>query len=134
VPKWLVRTDRRRCIGGHRHTIRIRLHQWSWGMRPVAPFAAIDGRHWVFHVQWFRHSVCLASSAGGLDMIKLTAFIAGLLFGLGLLLAGMANPSKVLAFLDLTGAWDPSLGLVMVGAIGVAFGPLTWARRQSSSL
>ena len=67
-------------------------------------------------------------------MSKLTAFIAGLLFGLGLLLAGMANPGKVLAFLDLTGAWDPSLGLVMVGAIGVAFGPLTWARRQSSSL
>ena len=71
-------------------------------------------------------------------MTKLTAFIAGLLFGLGLLLAGMANPSKVLAFLDLTGAWDPSLGLVMVGAIGVAIGvaigPLTWARRQSSSL
>ena len=67
-------------------------------------------------------------------MSKLTAFIAGLLFGLGLLLAGMANPGKVLAFLDLAGAWDPSLGLVMVGAIGVAFGPLTWARRQSSSL
>ena len=62
------------------------------------------------------------------------AFIAGLLFGLGLLLAGMANPSKVLAFLDLTGAWDPSLALVMVGAIGIAVGPLTWARRQSSSL
>jgi uncharacterized membrane protein YedE/YeeE len=67
-------------------------------------------------------------------MTKLTAFIAGLLFGLGLLLAGMANPGKVLAFLDLAGAWDPSLALVMVGAIAVAIGPLTWARRQSSSL
>jgi uncharacterized membrane protein YedE/YeeE len=67
-------------------------------------------------------------------MIKLSAFIAGLLFGFGLLLAGMANPGKVLAFLDLTGAWDPSLALVMVGAIGVAVAPLTWARRQSSSL
>jgi len=67
-------------------------------------------------------------------MIKLSAFIAGLLFGFGLLLAGMANPGKVLAFLDLAGAWDPSLALVMVGAIGVAVGPLTWARRQSSSL
>ena len=51
-------------------------------------------------------------------MLKVTAFIAGLLFGLGLLLAGMANPSKVLAFLDLAGAWDPSLALVMGGAIG----------------
>ncbi|OOG14343.1 DUF6691 family protein [Pseudomonas sp. C9] len=63
-------------------------------------------------------------------MIKLSAFIAGLLFGFGLLLAGMANPVKVLSFLDLTGAWAPSLALVMVGAIG----PLTWARQQSSSL
>ncbi|KAB0486929.1 hypothetical protein SAMN04490202_0319 [Pseudomonas reinekei] len=67
-------------------------------------------------------------------MTRLTAFIAGLLFGLGLLLAGMANPSKVLAFLDLAGAWDPSLALVMIGAIGIALGPLAWARRQSSSL
>lgn len=67
-------------------------------------------------------------------MTKLTAFISGLLFGLGLLLAGMANPDKVLAFLDLAGAWDPSLALVMVGAIGIAVGPLTWARQQSISL
>lgn len=67
-------------------------------------------------------------------MGKLTALIAGLVFGLGLLLAGMVNPKKVLAFLDLAGAWDPSLALVMVAAIGVAIGPLTWARRQSSSL
>ena len=67
-------------------------------------------------------------------MTKLTAFISGLLFGLGLLLAGMANPGKVLAFLDLAGAWDPSLALVMFGAIGIAVGPLTWARQQSGSL
>ena len=64
----------------------------------------------------------------------LYASLTAALFGLGLLLAGMANPSKVLAFLDLTGAWDPSLALVMVGAIGIAVGPLTWARQQSSSL
>ncbi len=67
-------------------------------------------------------------------MRKFMAFIAGLVFGLGLLLAGMANPRKVLAFLDLAGAWDPSLALVMIGAIAVAIGPLTWARRQSRSL
>jgi len=67
-------------------------------------------------------------------MLKVTAFIAGLLFGLGLLLAGMTNPSKVLAFLDLAGAWDPSLALVMGGAIAVAIGPLTWARRHARSL
>ncbi len=49
----------------------------------------------------------------------LTALIAGLVFGFGLLVSGMANPAKVLAFLDLAGAWDPSLALVMAGAIAV---------------
>ena len=67
-------------------------------------------------------------------MIKFSAFIAGLLFGLGLLLAGMANPRKVLAFLDVAGAWDPSLALVMVGAIAVAFAPFAWARKRQKSL
>ncbi len=50
----------------------------------------------------------------------ITAFVAGLIFGLGLLLAGMANPAKVLAFLDIAGNWDPSLALVMGGAIPVS--------------
>ncbi|UUT24064.1 DUF6691 family protein [Pseudomonas sp. T8] len=67
-------------------------------------------------------------------MIKLTAFFAGLIFGLGLLLAGMANPAKVLAFLDVGGAWDPSLALVMGGAIAVAVIPLNWARKNKQSL
>ncbi|MDZ4333133.1 MAG: DUF6691 family protein [Pseudomonas sp.] len=67
-------------------------------------------------------------------MRKLMAFLAGLIFGIGLLSAGMANPAKVLAFLDLAGAWDPSLALVMVAAIGVAFLPFSWARAQRSSL
>ena len=48
------------------------------------------------------------------------ALLAGLIFGLGLILAGMANPAKVLGFLDLAGLWDPSLALVMVGAITVS--------------
>lgn len=47
------------------------------------------------------------------------AGIAGLVFGLGLLLGGMADPEKVLAFLDVAGPWDPSLALVMCGAIAV---------------
>ena len=67
-------------------------------------------------------------------MLKLTAFFAGLIFGLGLLLAGMANPAKVLAFLDVAGAWDPSLALVMGGAIAVAVIPLNWARKNKQSL
>ena len=67
-------------------------------------------------------------------MRKFTAFLAGLLFGIGLLLSGMANPAKVLGFLDLAGAWDPSLALVMIGAIGAAILPFSWAKRQSRSL
>ena len=53
-------------------------------------------------------------------MSQITAFLAGLLFGAGLILSGMSNPAKVLAFLDLAGQWDPSLGFVMLGAILVA--------------
>ncbi|MGQ7960493.1 DUF6691 family protein [Pseudomonas sp. SP16.1] len=67
-------------------------------------------------------------------MARLSAFVAGLLFGLGLLLAGMANPAKVLAFLDLAGAWDPSLALVMAGAIGVALLPLRLAGQRPRAL
>ncbi|OAI50681.1 hypothetical protein AYO46_09630 [Betaproteobacteria bacterium SCGC AG-212-J23] len=47
----------------------------------------------------------------------ISAFGAGLLFGVGLWLSGMANPRKVLDFLDITGSWDPSLLLVMGGAV-----------------
>lgn len=50
-------------------------------------------------------------------MKLLFSLLAGLLFGLGLIVAGMANPAKVLGFLDISGLWDPSLGLVMAGAI-----------------
>lgn len=67
-------------------------------------------------------------------MIKLAAFFTGLTFGLGLLLAGMANPAKVLAFLDVAGVWDPSLALVMGGAIAVAIIPMSWARKNKQSL
>lgn len=67
-------------------------------------------------------------------MRKLIAFVSGLLFGLGLIIAGMANPAKVLGFLDLFGAWDPSLALVMAGAIATAFVPMQWAQRAARSL
>jgi len=59
---------------------------------------------------------------------------AGLVFGLGLIAAGMTDPAKVLAFLDLAGAWDPSLALVMGGAIAVALAPFAWAKRQGRTL
>jgi uncharacterized membrane protein YedE/YeeE len=52
---------------------------------------------------------------------KLSAGVAGALFGVGLAVAGMTRPEKVAGFLDITGAWDPSLAFVMAGAIGVHF-------------
>jgi uncharacterized membrane protein YedE/YeeE len=48
-----------------------------------------------------------------------TAWLAGLLFGIGLMISGMASPAKVLGFLDLAGHWDPSLAFVMGGAVAV---------------
>jgi hypothetical protein len=51
-------------------------------------------------------------------------FVAGFLFALGLGVSGMTHPEKVIAFLDFFGAWDPSLGFVMAGAIGV-YAPLS---------
>lgn len=51
----------------------------------------------------------------------LTALVAGLIFGLGLALSGMTDPAKVLGFLDLAGAWDPSLIFVMGAGVIVTF-------------
>lgn len=65
--------------------------------------------------------------------VLVASFLVGLVFGLGLILSGLANPAKVLAFLDLAGAWDPSLMLVMGGAVVVAMPFLALARRRHSS-
>lgn len=54
-------------------------------------------------------------------MKSASGFIAGLLFGLGLAISQMVNPEKVIAFLDITGDWDPSLALVMAAAVAVNF-------------
>jgi hypothetical protein len=61
------------------------------------------------------------------------SLLSGLIFGIGLILAGMANPAKVLAFLDVAGQWDPSLGLVMAGAIGVGLIAFAVAKRRNLS-
>ncbi|MDO9005472.1 MAG: YeeE/YedE family protein [Aquabacterium sp.] len=63
-----------------------------------------------------------------------TSLLAGLLFGLGLIVSGMANPAKVLGFLDLAGSWDPSLAFVMAGAIAVGVVAFAVARRRTVSL
>ena len=64
---------------------------------------------------------------------RISEFAVGLVFGLGLILAGMTDPGKVLAFLDLFGAWDPSLMFVMGGGIGVAIFAFALARKRTSN-
>lgn len=67
-------------------------------------------------------------------MHRVTEFFVGLLFGLGLLLSGMTDPGKVLGFLDLFGTWDPSLALVMGGAIAVGFFAFALARKRTTNI
>jgi len=67
-------------------------------------------------------------------MRLLAPLLAGLLFGLGLCLGGMTQPAKVLGFLDLAGAWDPSLAFVMGGALAVAFVAFRLAARHRNAL
>jgi len=67
------------------------------------------------------------------SILRLSEFIVGLLFGCGLLLSGMTDPGKVLGFLDLAGSWDPSLALVMGGAIAVGFFAFALAKRRTTS-
>lgn len=67
-------------------------------------------------------------------MIAIAALLSGLVFGLGLIVSGMGNPAKVQNFLDIFGSWDPSLGLVMGGAIAVGLLAFTWAKRRKTSV
>jgi uncharacterized membrane protein YedE/YeeE len=67
-------------------------------------------------------------------MLVPASLLAGLVFGLGLIVSGMANPAKVLGFLDLSGAWDPSLAFVMAGAIAVGMVAFMLARRRTVSI
>lgn len=61
-------------------------------------------------------------------------FLIGLLFGLGLMLSGMTDPGKVIGFLDITGAWDPSLAFVMGGAVLVGAIAFTLAKGRTTAL
>ena len=67
-------------------------------------------------------------------MALFSALIAGLVFGLGLVVAGMANPAKILNFLDVAGDWDPSLLFVMGGAVTVGMVAFAIARRRTASV
>jgi len=57
-------------------------------------------------------------------------FIAGLIFGLGLIVSGMTNPANIIGFLDITGYWNPSLAFVMLGGIATAFFAFRYMERK----
>jgi uncharacterized protein len=61
------------------------------------------------------------------------ALLSGLIFGIGLIASGMTDPAKVKGFLDLFGAWDPSLALVMGGAIAVGVGAFALAKKRGTA-
>lgn len=67
-------------------------------------------------------------------MTILASLLVGLIFGIGLLVSGMANPAKVIGFLDLAGPWDPSLALVMGGAVAVGIVAFVLAGRRKTSI
>jgi len=62
---------------------------------------------------------------------RISEFLVGLIFGLGLILSGMTDPGKVIGFLDIAGMWDPSLALVMGGAIAVGFFAFALAKKRT---
>jgi len=66
-------------------------------------------------------------------LYRFAEFVVGLLFGIGLMLSGMTDPSKVIGFLDLFGSWDPSLALVMGGAILVGVFAFTIAKKRTTT-
>ncbi len=66
-------------------------------------------------------------------MHAFSAFATGLVFGLGLIVSGMTDPSKVIGFLDLAGRWDPSLAFVMAGAIAVGIFAYRVARKRTAA-
>ena len=66
-------------------------------------------------------------------MPTLAALLCGLVFGTGLIVSGMVDPAKVLSFLDVAGSWNPSLALVMAGAIAVGLAPFAVAKRRTRS-
>ncbi len=65
---------------------------------------------------------------------RISEYLVGLLFGFGLILGGMINPSKVIGFLDLLGLWDPSLAFVMGGAVILSYGAFRMTKRSGFSL
>ena len=66
-------------------------------------------------------------------LYRISEFAVGLLFGMGLMASGMTDPRKVIGFLDFSGQWDPSLAMVMGGAVIIGFFAFTIAKKRKST-
>src|SRR5262249_43662695 len=98
-----------------------RLHEWSRRLRVRAVVAPLTHCYSDLHGDWLCYRLRDETSGRLLIMRIAINALAGLIFGLGLLISGMANPVKVQDFLDLAGEFDPSLIFVMLGAVVVTF-------------
>src|SRR6266571_4865735 len=130
---------RRRRPGRIRHGARRRLNQRERRVRNQPAFGALDRCD--AHVPRHRNGerVRRAASARSRIMTRAaagnaSALAAGLVFGLGLAISQMVNPRKVLDFLDVAGNWDPSLALVLGGAVGVAMLALRFVLKRKQPL
>lgn len=70
----------------------------------------------------------------GMKMKNYLSLLAGVVFGIGLMVSGMSNPNKVIEFLDITGTWNPSLAFVMLGAIPISFLGFRWIEFKNKTL
>ena len=111
------------------------MYQRPWGMRPVSFVVALIGVYADIYGFGFFSGLRDASRyLRRIDMQhRISEFLVGLLFGLGLILSGMTDPGKVIGFLDIWGVWDPSLALVMAGAIAVGVFAFALAKKRTAN-
>lgn len=107
------------------------LYLWPWNLRDLTFFSAFNRRDDDIRRIGGTGGVRGQARVGGTGMIGL---LIGLLFGAGLQIAGMTNPAKVQNFLDIAGAWDPSLIFVMGAGIPVAAVGYWWTVRRGTTL
>jgi uncharacterized membrane protein YedE/YeeE len=118
-----------------RHAARSWLHERPRGVWRRPGLNSLDRRQRGLHGHGDHHAFRRPSRVGRLTLpIIMSAFAAGLIFGLGLVISQMINPAKVQAFLDIFGKWDASLAFVMAGAVAVSALGYRFAKRRGASI
>ncbi len=107
------------------------LHQWSWRLWLVPAFIALLRGNLGFHGDGHGHGLFQQETIEqGVVMKQVGALICGWVFAIGLGVSGMTKPAKVIGFLDVTGDWDPSLMLVMGGAVLLGLITFPWVLKR----